>query len=103
MQSCIDDCLACYRSCLSMATGHCLRMGGKHAEEQHLTHMHACAEICRTASHLMVIGSKHAPSVCAVCAEICEECAKECERVGDMDDCVAACRQSAESCRKMAA
>ena len=30
MQSCIDDCLECYRTCLSTAMGHCLEQGGEH-------------------------------------------------------------------------
>ena len=32
-----------------------------------------------------------------------EECAKDCERVGDMDECVQACRTCAVECRRMAA
>jgi len=32
MKSCIDNCLACYRECLSTAMNHCLEMGGKHTE-----------------------------------------------------------------------
>jgi hypothetical protein len=32
-----------------------------------------------------------------------DECLRYCERLGGMEDCVAACRRCAESCRKMAA
>jgi hypothetical protein len=92
MQRCIDDCLACYSTCLSMAMGHCLEMGGVHTEKKHFTLMMACAEICRTSVHFMLIGSPHHAHFCA-----------DCERVGDMDECVAACRKCAESCRAMAA
>lgn len=28
MQSCIDECLRCYQSCLGMASNHCLPAGG---------------------------------------------------------------------------
>jgi len=102
MNACIDECLACYRTCLSTAMNHCLRTGGAHVEKAHFTLMMACAEICRTAAHFMLLGSPHHRHTCAECAEICEECAADCERLGGMDDCVAACRRCAESCRKMA-
>ena len=65
--------------------------------------MHACAEICRTAAHVMLLNSPHHKHICADCAEICQECAADWERLGDMQDCVPACRRCAESCRKMAA
>ena len=68
--------------------------------------MLACAEICRTSAYFMELGTefhKRTCTVCAVCAEVCEECATSREAVGDMDECVAACRHCAESCRRMAA
>jgi len=102
MQKCIDDCLACYQTCLSMAMGHCLEVGGEHAEKPHMTLMMACAEICRTAAYFMLIGSDHHAFVCAECAEICEECAKDCKRLEGMEPCVAACEKCAASCREMA-
>lgn len=98
MQRCIDDCLACYSTCLSMAMGHCLEMGGAHTGKKHFTLMMACAEICRTSAHFMLIGSAHHAHLCAECTE----CAQDCERIGDMAECVAACRKCAESCRAMA-
>jgi hypothetical protein len=102
MQSCIDDCLACYRTCLSTAMGHCLKQGGEHTEQGHFRLMMACVEICRTAAHFMLLGSRHHRHVCAECAEICTECAKDCERLEGMEKCAAACRRCAESCRAMA-
>ncbi len=102
MDRCIEECLACYRTCLSSAMGHCLEVGGAHVEKKHFTLMMACAEICRTAAHFMLLGSPHHVHTCAECAEICSECADDCERLGDMEDCVAACRRCAESCRQMA-
>jgi hypothetical protein len=101
MATCIEDCLACYRECLSMAMNHCLELGGAHAEKKHMTLMLACAEICRTSAHFMLIGSPHHRHTCAECAEICEECAKDCERIGDIEPCVEACRRCAASCREM--
>lgn len=103
MQACIDACLTCYRSCTEMAFQHCLELGGAHAAPEHLTLMNACAELCRTSAHLMLIGSPEHRHICAHCAELCEQCAAECERLGDMQDCVDACRACAASCRAMAA
>ena len=103
MKSCIDECLRCYQTCLSTAMGHCLEMGGKHTEKKHFTLMMACAEICRTSAHFMLIGSEHHKHTCRECAEICTQCAADCERVGDMQECVDSCRKCAESCQKMAA
>jgi hypothetical protein len=102
MQSCIDECLRCYQVCLGTAMTHCLETGGKHVEPQHFRLMMACAEICRTAAHFMLLNTPHHKHVCGECAEICTECAKDCERIGGMDDCVKACKQCAESCRAMA-
>ena len=79
MQSCIDECLRCYQTCLGMASNHCLEVGGKHVEPAHFRLMLACAEMCRTSAHLMLLGTEHHRHACAECAEICEACAKSCE------------------------
>jgi hypothetical protein len=102
MRRCVDECLNCYAVCLSTAAGHCLEVGGAHVEKDHFTLMLACAEICRTAAHFMLLGSAHHRHTCAECAEICAQCADDCARLGDMDECVSACRACAESCRMMA-
>ena len=86
-----------------MASNHCLEVGGKHVEPAHFRLMLACAEMCRTSAHLMLLGTEHHRHTCAEWAEICEACAESCEEVGGMDDCVRQCRSCAETCRKMAA
>lgn len=103
MQSCIDECLKCYQTCLGMASTHCLEVGGKHVEPGHFRLMMACAEVCRASAHLMLINTPQHKQTCRACAEICEACAASCEQVGDMDECVQACRRCAETCRAMAA
>lgn len=102
MQKCIDDCLACYQTCLSTAMDHCLELGGEHTAKPHFTLMMGCAEICRTAAHFMLIGSEAHPYICATCAEQCDLCARDCRRLGDMSECVAACERCAATCREMA-
>ncbi|HWL83392.1 MAG TPA: four-helix bundle copper-binding protein [Roseomonas sp.] len=103
MRRCVDECLRCYSTCLSMAAGHCLEAGGKHVEPQHFRLMLACAEICRTAAHFMLIGTPHHRHTCRECAEICRECAEDCARLEGMEECAEACRRCAESCAAMAA
>jgi len=102
MSACIEECLRCYRTCLSTAMGHCLEAGGEHTAKPHFTLMMTCAEICRTAAHLMLIGSPHHRHLCARCADICSECAADCERIGGMEDCVEACQACARACQAMA-
>jgi hypothetical protein len=82
---------------------HCLAVGGKHTEKRHFTLMIACAEICRTAAHFMLIESPHHKHLCKECAEICTECAADCEQIGDMDECVEACKACAAECERMSA
>ena len=103
MRTCIDRCLSCYSTCLGSAMTHCLEAGGKHTEPAHFRLMLACAEICRTSAHFMLLNTPHHKHTCRECAEICEECANDCERLGNMEDCVRACRACADSCRRMAA
>ena len=106
MQACIEACLRCHSVCLGMASHHCLEAGGEHVEPMHFRLMLACAETCKSAANLMLIGSGHSDhhkAMCRVCADVCEACAQSCERLGDMQDCVDACRHCADSCRRMAA
>lgn len=103
MKACVDECLSCYSTCLSTAMGHCLEIGGEHTKPAHFRLMAACAEMCRTAAHFILIGTDHHRHACRECAEICEECAADCARIGGMEACVDACRRCAESCRRMAA
>jgi hypothetical protein len=104
VQECIDRCQSCEEICLETVT-HCLKLGGKHAAADHISMLLACAEICDTSARFMLLGSKHHPRACDVCAEVCEACAKDCERFDDdetMQRCADICRRCAESCRQMA-
>lgn len=104
MQECIDRCHSCQEACFETIS-HCLEMGGKHAEPEHIRMLMACAEICETSARFMLLGSEHHTRTCDVCAEICAACAEDCERFtedGTMQRCADACRRCAESCRQMA-
>ncbi|AIK44113.1 hypothetical protein DR92_1924 [Brucella anthropi] len=39
MKACIDACLACYQTCIGMASTHCLEEGGEHVEPMHFRTM----------------------------------------------------------------
>lgn len=98
---CIAACSECYETCEKMIFQHCLKLGGRHAGQAHLTLMADCAQICRTAANFMIRGSTRHLLTCGICAAICEACADDCGRLGEMDECVRACRQCADSCRAM--
>jgi hypothetical protein len=106
MRHCIEECTRCHAICLE-TVGHCLELGGKHADPAHIRLLLDCAEICQTSADFMLRGSDLHQRTCAVCAEVCQACAEDCERLagGDkmMKDCAEQCRRCAESCESMAA
>ncbi len=105
MEQCIANCTNCHRVCAE-TLGHCLQIGGKHAELRHIRLLMDCAQICQTSADFMIRGSELHPRVCALCADLCERCAQDCERVDRNDEqmkaCADLCRRCAESCGKMA-
>jgi len=103
VETCIDACLACQKTCLGMAMTHCLETGGKHTEPPHFRLMMDCAVLCGTAAAFMLHKSQFHRELCKLCATVCTACAADCERIGGMDECVAACRRCADACRMMAA
>lgn len=103
IKACIEECLRCHSMCLGTASHHCLERGGKHVEPAHFRLMLACAEICRSAADMMLVGAEQHKRVCAICADVCQACAKSCEAVGDMQECIEACQRCEESCRRMSA
>jgi len=106
MRQCIEECTRCHAICLE-TVGHCLELGGKHADPAHIRLLLDCADICRTSADFMLRGSDLHPRTCGVCAEVCRACADSCERMGRddqmMQQCAQQCRRCAESCERMAA
>ncbi|MGZ5279384.1 MAG: four-helix bundle copper-binding protein [Pseudobdellovibrionaceae bacterium] len=103
MQACIDNCIKCFQIC-EQTIIHCLTMGGKHVEVEHMKSLQACAEICETSAKFMMLESPFHNQTCGVCAEVCKSCADSCEKLGgtEMQECADMCRQCAESCEAMA-
>ena len=105
MRQCIQNCTDCHNICVETAA-HCLQMGGKHAEAEHMRLLLDCASICRTSADFMLRSSDLHPQVCGVCADVCERCEQSCAQFADdeqMRACAEECRRCAESCRQMAA
>lgn len=104
MKACIDACLDCYKECLGTAMMHCLEEGGLHVEPKHFRLMAACAEGCRAAANLMLIGSPYYVQACATCEELCRECAASCDAIGgaEMQECADICETCAAMCAEMA-
>jgi hypothetical protein len=102
MLDCVRECGECARLCLETIT-HCLLMGGRHAEADHIRVLRDCAAICEASAKLMLHGSPFHTETCGLCAEVCTACAESCERFGEveMDACADACRSCAESCEAM--
>ncbi len=103
LQKCIKLCWECRTECQETLHNHCLQMGGKHTEAEHVKLMTDCIQACQTAADFMSRDSKFYASECAACADVCEACAESCERIGDekMKRCAEACRKCAQSCRAM--
>jgi hypothetical protein len=80
MQQAIEECTRCQAIC-RQTLGHCLELGGKHADPAHTRLMIDCAEICQTSANFMLRGSDLHHRTCAVCTEVCRPCAEDCERV----------------------
>ena len=72
MRACVEACLKCHGTCLSMALNHCLPMGGKHTEPSHFKLMMACAEMCQASANVMLVGTDLHQRSCGLCADICD-------------------------------
>lgn len=104
MRRCIDECLRCAATCTETSR-HCLELGGKHAEPEHITTLEVCADICLTSANSMLRGSRLYTETCRACAAVCRACEEACRRMGDdpmMQQCADVCRSCAESCERMA-
>ncbi len=103
VKECIQDCLDCFRTCTETSVK-CLKIGGKHAEKEHITLILDCARICSLSADFMLRNSLYYPQTCGITADICDECADTCDRFKDdfMKQCTSVCRRCAESCREMA-
>jgi hypothetical protein len=99
----VYDTLDCYHVCTETSQ-HCLKMGGKHAEPEHLNLMMDCAKICLTTADFLMRNSRNSSALGDLCARICEACADDCQKLDgeEMKRCAEVCRTCATTCRAMA-
>lgn len=93
----------CRTQCMETLYGHCLEMGGAHAEAGHVRLMSDCIQACQTCADFMTRGSDLHAAMCRACAEVCEACARSCAAIAspEMQACAETCRRCAQTCRDM--
>jgi len=104
MRQCVKECADCHEVCAETVL-HCLRMGGNHANPEHIRLLLDCGQICDTSKDFLLRGSDLHAHTCAACAEVCQRCADDCNRMStesQMKRCADACSRCAESCQSMA-
>ena len=103
-QECIVKCLDCRSVCMRVAD-HYMGLKTVISESPDVRPLLNCADICATAARFMLRGSEFSRELCLFCAEVCNSCAGQFSGVRDAAEikaCVAACRQCAECCERMA-
>lgn len=99
-KECVDRCLECARVCTE-TVAHCLEEGGIHAEREHISLLHLCADMCTITARALVLLRDHHERFCNLCAEIAEVCEKNCDSyTGDhpMKMCAKVCHDCAQAC-----
>lgn len=105
MRDCIQECIACYASCLETVQ-HCLALGGAHAAPGHVALLITCATSCEASARAMLLGAEQHAALCGSCSTVCRQCAESCRQFAGSDEtlarCAAACERCAASCERMA-
>lgn len=104
-QRCLRDCLDCYEVCIRTEE-HCLEMGGRHVQPEHLRLLRDCAAICRVSADFLLRGSAQAAALCRVGSDICRSCAEDCGHFSgdsEMKRCAEQCLRCADSCDRAGA
>ena len=101
-QSCIDECNSCATMC-NYCSISCLHQPEAQNMIGCIEMNLQCAAICRAAAEMMTLGSKYAPQICAICAEICDACRIECGKQTMLYclDCADECKRCASACHEM--
>ena len=104
METCIEDCMNCYRICQRIGAECLCDLDNKRLSESHLALLFDCAKICSTSADFMLRHSQRHGEACGLCATICEACADACDKItNDLEllECARLCRKCARSCQNM--
>lgn len=102
-EACVAACNACADAC-----DHCLSSCLLEPDAADMVRCIAidleCSVLCRAMAGFAARGSKFAPGLATMCAELCVACAEECGAHArkHCQLCVIACRQCALACRALA-
>lgn len=83
---------------------HCLKVGGKHADPEHVQILQDCADICETVARFAARRTPYKDEAACLCADICEACAESCEMFPadpQMKACANQCLLCADACRDL--
>ena len=104
MFQCLQFCLNCASVC-NQTLQHCLEMGGKHTQKEHIQGLIDCVRICEISADFLARNSESHTELCEVCSSICRNCADSCLSLEgeEMQKCAEVCNQCADSCERMSA
>ena len=91
----------CHGVCLMTAMTHSLE-SDLHNRAQHFRLLLDCAGACAFAADMLAHKTQFHTQVCTLCADMCDTCAQDCEQLGNLNDCVVACRDAAARSRDLA-
>ena len=105
-QQAVEDCLDLYA--ISKETvAYCLQQGGWLTDGRLITTLFTCSDTVRAMADLVALDAHLVPRAAEFCAELCDFTAEACDGIGAGDEqlgaCAEAARQSADSCRRLAA
>lgn len=105
VDECVEACLECSRVCLE-SVPHCLEIGRKHADPEHITTLLNSARICQTAAEFLISRSPMHMHVCHACAQVCKQSADDCSLFRsdpEMQRVAEFCRRSYALCKELSA
>jgi hypothetical protein len=104
MHECIDNCLEASKVCQSCLQ-HCLSLGGKHAQPEHISLLLETAEICHVTATFMLATSKFTHELAGVCSRVCDAAAQSLNEMDPEDPhmvkCMTICKKTADACRNL--
>jgi len=101
----LRKCLTAYRTSTACIQ-HCLKLGGEHADPDHILILMNTSEICRTFSQFLLSESHYSHELCGITSRICLACADSCDSFDRQEnemmlECSSACLAFAQTCKDL--